>query len=230
MVAFFIIILVLTFGIARFAQRRFDDALKAGSLLTLPGGQTAAEAAREFLDAHDRHEVKVLEHTALVTNYYDPGRKCLFLDRKTYDGVDTGSWAVALHEASHALQEGDAAKAYHWRLSNIRLTRYAPTLVAGACLILMVVKRLPFPRVLMICSLLWALVMLVNVLSLPVEFNASQRVLAWLENKLRRHPALIDNFATLLPRVAWRDTGAFLRSPLYVLHGMLPVGGRLRPR
>lgn len=230
MTGIFIILLVLTLGVARFASRRFQEAHRAGVIHTVPGGQNAAEAAREFLDAHGAEKVQILEHNALVSDYFDPKRKCLFLTRKTMDGTDAASWAVALHEAAHATQEGEAGKAYLWRQSNIRITRYAPTLVALAGLLLMVVQRLPFIRVLMICSAIWAVIMLVNVLSLPVEFNASQRVMAWIEQKLKRHPSLIDTFAILLPRVAWRDTGIFLKSPMYFLFGVLPVGGKLRPR
>jgi Zn-dependent membrane protease YugP len=229
MVGIFLILLLITLGVARFASRRYEDAVKAGAIHTVPGGQTAGEAVREFLDDLGATNVSVVEHNALVTNYYDPARKCLFLDRATASGTDAGSWAVALHEAAHATHEGDSAKAYTWRQGNIRLTRYAPTIVVGVSLILMVLKRMPFPRVLMVCSALCAIIMLVNVLSLPVEFNASQRVMAWIEQKLKRHASLIDVFAVLLPRVAWRDTGIFLKSPAYFFYGMLPIGGKIRP-
>ncbi|HSJ01628.1 MAG: zinc metallopeptidase [Verrucomicrobium sp.] len=225
----FFIILVATLGLAHFAWRRYEEALKAGAIHTVPGGQTAGEAAREFLDFYGAEKVTILEHNALVTDYYDPKRKCLFLSKRIRDGIDAGSWAVALHEAAHALQGGDSEKAYAWRFGNIRLTRYAPTLVAVVCLILMVIKRMPFNRVLIVCSALCAMIMLVNMLSIPVEFNASQRVMSWIERKLKRHQSLIDAFAVLLPRVAWRDTGVFIKSPVYFFYGMLPMGGKLRP-
>jgi hypothetical protein len=65
---------------------------------------------------------------------------------------------------------------------------------------------------------------------MAVEYNASLRVTAWLERKLRRHSNMLDLFRQILPRVAWRDTGALIRSPMYLLFGVLPVGGRLRPK
>lgn len=229
MIGIFLIILLITLGIARFAASRYEEALKAGSIHTVPGAQTAAEAAREFLDEMGATKVTIMEHNALITNYYDPKRKCLFLDRTISSGTDAGSWAVALHEAAHATHEGDSAKAFNWRQGNIRLTRYAPTLVALVCIILMVLKRMPATRVMMVCSALCALIMLVNVLSIPVEFNASQRVMAWIEQKLKRHASLIDVFAVILPRIAWRDTGIFLKSPAYFFYGVLPMGGKLRP-
>ena len=185
---------------------------------------------REFLDANEAQDVQIVEHTALVSDYFDPKRRTLFLNRSTMHGTDAGSWAVALHEAAHALQGGDARKALDWRLGNIRLARYAPTVVVATCFLLTFLKRLPFRSTLFICGALIALIMLLNVMSMPVEMNASQRAQAWLEEKLRRHPALLEVFTALLSQVAWRDTGAFLRSPMYCLHGLLPVGGKLRPR
>ena len=230
MLAIPVILLLLSIGIARYAAQRHEAALRTGARHGMPGGQTAAEAAREFLDANEAKDVQILEHTAMVSDYFDPKRRTLFLTRATLNGTDAGSWAVALHEAAHATQEGDALKALNWRQGNIRLARYGPTLVAVVCLALTFLKRLPFRSTLLICGVLFALIMLANALSMPVEFNASRRVQAWIDEKLRKHPALQELFANLLSGVAWRDTGVFVRSPLYFIFSLLPGGGKLRPR
>lgn len=228
MLAIPVILLLLSIGIARYAMQRYEEAMKAGRRHVMPGGQTAGEVAREFLEANEAQDVQIVEHTAMVSDYYDPKRRTLFLTRATMQGTDAGSWAVALHEAAHALQEGDARKALDWRLGNIRLTRYAPTVVGLSCMVLTFLKRLPFRSTLIICGILFALIMLVNVLSMPIEANASQRAQAWIEDKLRKHPALLEVFTTVLARVAWRDTGVFVKSPMYFLYGLLPMGGKLR--
>lgn len=228
MLAIPVILLLLSIGIARYAMQRHEEAIKAGRRHVMPGGQTAGEVAREFLEANEATDVQIVEHTAMVSDYYDPKRRTLFLTRATMQGTDAGSWAIALHEAAHALQEGDARKALDWRLGNVRLARYAPTVVALACMVLTFLKRLPFRSTLIICGILFALIMLVNVLSMPIEANASQRAQAWIEDKLRKHPALLEVFTTVLARVAWRDTGVFVKSPMYFLYGLLPMGGKLR--
>ena len=223
-----IVLLLLSIGVARYAMQRYESAMKMGARHVMPGGQTAGEVVREFLEENDAGDVQIVEHTALVSDYYDPKRRTLFLTRRTMSGTDAGSWAVALHEAAHALQEGEARKALDWRLGNIKLARYAPTVVAAVCLVFMFLKRLPSRHALLICGVLFAAIMALNVLSMPVEVNASQRVQVWIEGKLRRHPALLEMFTALLTRVAWRDTGALFRSPMYFLFGALPVGGKLR--
>ncbi len=230
MLGIFVILLLLTIVIARHAAKQHDYAIKTGARRSLPGAQTAGEAAREFLDEHGLTEVQIKEHTGILSDYYDPKRRTLFLNRATLSGSDAGTWAVALHEAAHALQDADDGKAFSMRRGNITLTRYAPALIAFVCLLLVFLKRLPPKQALMICAAVWFIILLMNVFSLPVEFNASNRVQIWLERKFSKHPDTVDFMTPLLKGVAWRDTGIFLRSHLYVLHGVLPLGGRLRPR
>lgn len=230
MLGVFIILIILTVAVARFAAGRHDSALKIGARKVAPGAQTAAEAAREFLDAHQCQDVQIREHTALISDYYDPSRRTLFLNRNTLNGTDLASWATTLHEAAHATQTGEASSALRWRISNIRMTRYFPTLIGFICILLVFLKRLPSSAGLRVAAILLFLVMLLNLLSLPIEFNASNRALAWLEKKFRNHPDTIDAATPLLRNVALRDTGAFLRSPLYCLFGLLPVGGKSRPK
>lgn len=230
MLGFFILLLLFALASAKFAADRFHAALKAGSKVTVPGAMTAAEAVREFLDENDANDVKIKEHNALVSDYYDSKRRCLFLNQSTMMGTDAASWSLALHEAAHALQTGESAQLYLWRQGNIRLTRYAPTLIAIVCLLLSFLKRLPFRSTLMICSVLFALIMLVNLLSTPIERNASARVMTWLDRRLEKYPSLLDTFAMVLAGVAWRDTAVFLKSPSHFFYGFMPMGGKLRPK
>lgn len=230
MIGLFIIPLLFALAIAKFAADRYHAAIKTGSKVSVPGAMTAAEAVREFLDENDASDVKIMEHNAMISDYYDVGRRCLFLNKSTMMGTDATSWSLALHEAAHALQTEESAKIFLWRQSNIRLTRYAPTLIALICLLLNFLKRLPFRSTLMICGILFALIMLVNLLSTPIERNASARAMSWLDRRLEKYPSLLDTFATVLSGVAWRDTAVFLKSPSYFLYGLLPMGGKLRPK
>lgn len=229
LIALPIILLVVAIGISRFALQRYDQGVKLGARQTVPGALTAAEAARQFLDENDAADVTIVEHNAMVSDYFDPGRRVLFLNKSVMQGTDAASWSIALHEAAHATQQGEEKKALLWRLGNIRLARYAPTIIGIAAIILAFVKRAPRPA-LFACGVAFFLIVLANAMSMAVEYNASQRVTAWLERKLRRHSDMLDLFKQILPRVAWRDTGALIRSPMYLLFGMLPVGGRLRPK
>jgi hypothetical protein len=116
------------------------------------------------------------------------------------------------------------------RMSNIKLTRYAPTLMALPIIVLGILKRPPFPIGLRILAVLWFLVMALNAMSLPIEFHASRLALLFLERRFQNKPEAIENLEQLIKAMAWRDTAVFLRSPRYCFSAILPVGGGLRPR
>jgi Zn-dependent membrane protease YugP len=225
-----ILLLVITLGLANFARQRADGVILQGKRIPIPNGGTVLQLTRQFLDENEAEDVRIIGHNALVSDYFDPRRRCLYLNEDVMKGTDAGSLAVAMHEAAHALQLDEARTALDWRLSTIKVTRYVPTLVGIGALALMVLKRLPFPRVFMAVSLIWFLIMLANVTSMPIETNASQRALAWLERRMSKYSNFVESMTKLLKEAAYRDTGAFTRSPLYMLFGALPVGGRLRPK
>ena len=230
MPAFFVIALILALGLANYARVRFLAALREGGQMKSPDGQTAAAVAREFLDAGGAAEVRIMEHSGLVTDYFDPKRRTLFLHPDVMNSASASAWCLALHEAAHAMQAESMRTALDMRMSNIKLTRYVPALAGLAVVVLGFLRRPPFGIGWRLLALVWFVVMLLNAMSLPVEFNASRRAMFFLEGKLRGNDKLLERFARLMTGIAWRDTAAFLRSPVYCMFGLLPVGGRLRPK
>ena len=229
MYGLFILLLALSGIAAQMAWRRYEAALVRGRKLVIPGGLTAGEVAQLYLEANDLPNVRIMQHDAVISDYMDSERKCLFLNSSVMNGTDAASLAIALHEAAHAVQRETSAQALRWRESTIRLTRYVPTLVPLALLLFTILRRFPFRATLMATAFVWFLIMVTSAMSLPIEFNASQRALAFLENKLEKYPRFVEAMTTLLRDVAFRDTGAFVRSPVYCLYGLLPMGGKLRP-
>lgn len=230
MTAIFIIALLLTLGIANFARLRFENAMREGVRMKSPDKQTASQVVRDFLDACGETEVRIVEHAGLVTDYYDAKRRTLFLHPDVMNSTSAAAWCVALHEAAHAMQSGSMRAALDMRMSNIKATRYVPALAAIAVVVLGFLKRPPFGIGWRLLAVVWLVVMLLNLLSLPVEFNASRRAMVFLEGRLRGDDKILERFARMLKGMAWRDTAAFLRSPVYCLFGILPVGGAMRPR
>jgi len=225
----FIILFLITLAVARFASQRYQAAVGAGRRIPMPSAQTAGEAAREFLDANDGQAVQIMEHNALISDYYDPKRRTLFFTKATMLGTDAASWAIALHETAHALQTGEGLKALQWRIGSIQLTRYAPAVIGVVFLLLVFLNR-PLFRVLpMVFAFIMAAIMAMNVMSLPIEFNASVRARAWLEGRLRKNRQILEMMGPILQGVAFRDTAVFLKSPKYLFFTLLPLGGRKRP-
>ena len=126
-----IVVLILGFGAAKHTRAKFEDLMARGRRQPSPDNKTGAEIAAEFLVANEASDVQILVHDAVVSDYFDPRRRRLFLRRETHDGRDLAAWAVALHEAAHAVQSGDDTDAIKWRQTCISLNRYAPV-AAGA--------------------------------------------------------------------------------------------------
>jgi Zn-dependent membrane protease YugP len=229
MILFFVIALVLAVGIANFARQRYDTALQIGRRAA-PLPQTAGEVAREFLDSFEASDVKIVEHNGFITDYFDPQRRCLFLQRAVMNGKNEAAWGVALHEAAHGVQLRGMAGALELRSSNIKLTRYVPMLATIFVVVLGILKRPPLTFGWRILAVIWAIVMILNAMSLPIEFHASNLAKAFLERKLRSNSEALERLSAVLSGVAWRDTAAFLRSPMYCFSALLPVGGRMRPK
>ena len=108
MFAILILAVVLCVGVCRFAASRYAAALASGSRERVPTAHTGAEIARMFFAFEGVHDVEVLEHTSVASDYFDPSRRRLFLRPEIAQGTTMAAWAVALHEAAHATQEGDA--------------------------------------------------------------------------------------------------------------------------
>ena len=224
-----IVAFVLSFGAARYAIGRFEGAMQRGRRWHVPEDKTGADIAAEFLAANEAGDVQIVRHNAVVSDYFDPGRRRLFLRAETHDGKDLASWALALHEAAHALQNGDDLNSLKWRRTCISLTRYAPV---GAGLMLFVVfllRRLPGKMAVLAFLGVCGAVLLMNMGSLAIEFNANARVLKWLEERLSRYPGAIEKLQQLLGPIATRELGDLFNSPRYFFLSALPGTGGSRP-
>ncbi len=225
----FIIALVLAIGIANLARIRYE-AVRLGRKRPAPEKLTGGEIAREFLDASDASDIRIVEHDGFISDYFDPKRRCLFLSPEVLKSRSEAAWATALHEAAHALQLRSMSTSLDMRMSNIKLTRYVPMLAALLVIVLGFLRRPPIPIGWKILAIILFIVMLLNVMSLPIEFHASRLAIAFLERRLQRHPEALESLQQQLKAMAWRDTAVFLQSPRYCFSALLPVGGRLRPK
>jgi uncharacterized protein len=224
-----LVILFAALAAARYATQRFESAMEQGRRCQAPENKSGAQIAHEFLHANGASDVKILLHNAVVSDYFEPKRRRLYLRRANHDGKDLAAWALALHEAAHALQVDEGAGAIRWRQSCIALGRYLPTGAGAFGLIAMVVKRVPFKIVLMGIVAVVLLSLLLNASSLAVEFNANARLRAWLDERLRRSPKALDKLDALLTPIALRELGDPLNSPRYFFLSALPGTSKSRP-
>lgn len=159
-------------------QRKFEKYSK----VHLQNGMSGAEVAEKMLADHGIRNVRVISTPGRLTDHYNPADKTVNLSEAVYNQRNAAAAAVAAHEVGHAVQH---ATAYSWLTMRSKLVPVVSVasrfvqwiLLAG---ILMITT---FPNLIWVGIALFAMTTLFSVITLPVEYDASNRALAWLENK-----------------------------------------------
>src|SRR5438477_5088030 len=145
--------------------------------LQVPAGRglTGAEAARDVLDDAGLQNVPVEEVPGHLTDHYDPTKRALFLSSENYHGNSISAVGVAAHEAGHALQHQAAYAPMQIRQTLVPVTQFASTAAMWISFGGMIVG-LPFLKsIIGIAIAAFAVITLFQIVTLPVEFDASRR-------------------------------------------------------
>jgi len=159
-------------------QSKFDFYSK----VHLRNGMSGAEIAEKMLADHGIRGVRVISTPGRLTDHYNPADKTVNLSEAVYNQRNAAAAAVAAHEVGHAVQH---AQAYQWltmRSKLVPVVQIASSFMQWVLLagILMVNT---FPSLLLVGIILFSVTTLFSVITLPVEYDASNRALAWLKNK-----------------------------------------------
>jgi uncharacterized protein len=225
-----LILVIACWLVSQWAHGRYTRMLVEGGKIAAPGGATGKEMALEFLRDQGVTDVQVVEHQALVSNYFDPVRRRLFLRKEHAQGNTLAAWVVAMHEAAHALQTGENLDALRWRQSCIRMSRYLPMLSLIAAAAAMFFIKMPFRTAFLLFAGSVALIMMMNVGTMAVEKQASQLLREWLEKRFARQPTLLEKLLEMLGCMTTRELGDLGQSARYFFFSALPGSGKLRPR
>jgi len=175
-------LLLIVIAIASFAvQWRFKSKFKQHSETPLSSGMSGRDIAEKMLHDHNIYDVQVVSVEGRLTDHYNPADKTVNLSPEVYSGRSVASAAVAAHECGHAVQH---AKAYNWlqfRSAMVPIVNVASTLTTWTLFIGVILAFSGNIIVLAIGVAALALVTLFSFITLPVEFDASNRALAWLE-------------------------------------------------
>jgi hypothetical protein len=174
------LVFVVTLVIALVAQWQVRRMYRRYSQVPATGGYTGAEAAHEILRAAGVRDVDIVEHNEMLGDHYDPIHRRLVLSADNYHGTSLAALGVAAHEAGHALQHQQGYKPLHWRVAAVGATNFASQIVTWLPLIGMATGLLATYTGLAIMAGAWGLIMAFNLVTLPVEFDASRRAKAML--------------------------------------------------
>ncbi|MDA8018725.1 MAG: zinc metallopeptidase [Thermoanaerobaculia bacterium] len=153
------------------ASWKTKSAFKKYSRVRSARGLTGAEAAHAMLQRAGIHDVEVQPTRGYLSDHYNPLNKTLALSEATYSQPTVAAVAVACHEAGHAIQHAQGYKPMWLRSALV------PTANIGSSLgyIVMLVGLFIHPTLVLLGALLFSAVLLFQVVTLPVEFDASAR-------------------------------------------------------
>lgn len=218
-----------TFGISLLAMWRLRSVYARYSQVAASSGVTGAEVAAAILDRAGIHDVEILEHDEMLGDHYDPMRKRLVLSSQNYHGRSLAALGVSAHECGHAIQHQQAYAPLHLRMAAVGVTTFANQLLLWLPLIGALTGLIRGRQLAWILAVAWGVVMLFNLVTLPVEFDASdraKRVLA--EMGFVGSAEEIAGVRRTLDAAALTYVAAFLTSLAYFLYHLLPLLGLSR--
>ncbi|MFI0492048.1 zinc metallopeptidase [Flavobacterium sp.] len=185
MLGFSLPAMILMGGIALaswLVSSRLKSKFEKYSNLQLRNGMSGQEIAEKMLADHGIRDVRVISVEGQLTDHYNPTDKTVNLSEAVFNQRNAAAAAVAAHECGHAVQH---ATAYRWLTMRSSLvpvvnvaSSYMQWILLGGILMLRT-----FPQLLLIGIVIFAATTLFSIITLPVEYDASNRALAWLENK-----------------------------------------------
>lgn len=160
------------------AQTSVQSAYRKYSQVRNAAGLTGADAARRILNQNGLHHVRIEMIRGQMTDHYDPREEVIRLSEGVYNSPSVAAVGIAAHEAGHAVQHATAYGALKLRNAIIPVCRFG----SAAAMPLFIIGLFAASDVLMTVGILaYSAVTLFQLITLPVEFNASRRAMAAIE-------------------------------------------------
>jgi len=166
-------ILVIVFSL--YAQIRVSSAYSKNSKIASRGGITGREAAAAVMSRAGITDVDIVETEGRLTDHYDPLNKRLALSSDNYRGTSLAAIGVAAHEAGHALQHREGYQMLEFRMMLAPTTRIAAGIAPFVYIASIYLSRSLGGMVLNVAILAFAVITLFQLVTLPVEYDASRR-------------------------------------------------------
>ncbi|HXR47007.1 MAG TPA: zinc metallopeptidase [Candidatus Limnocylindrales bacterium] len=155
------------------AQMKLHHAYSKYSQVPVDSGMSGAEAAREVLDRAGLTNVPVEEIPGRLSDHYDPAKRALFLSSDNFHGQTVAAVGVAAHEAGHALQHQAAYGLFNVRMALVPITQFASMAYIPIFFVGVIFHMLPVMLPVIIGT--FAVITLFQLVTLPVEYDASRR-------------------------------------------------------
>lgn len=175
----FLIIVIGLVGLL--VQWKLKSVFAKYSKVMSPGGLTGAQIAQKMLNDNGIYDVPVTCVKGQLTDHYNPSKKTVNLSEDVYRMNSVSAAAVAAHECGHAVQHKVGYAPLRLRSALVPAVNISSKLSMIVIIIGLLIINI-FPALFWVGIAMFAMVFLFSIITLPVEFNASRRALAWLQS------------------------------------------------
>lgn len=171
----FYVLFFAVFILSLYAQIRVESTYSKNSQIPSRGGITGREAAKAVMEQAGITDVEIEEIPGHLSDHYDPSTKVLALSSENYHGTSLAALGVAAHEAGHAIQHKVGHTMLELRMSMVPATRIASQVVPFLILASYFLVRGLTGMMLDLAIICYAIITVFQLVTLPVEFDASRR-------------------------------------------------------
>ena len=217
------ILIIPTMLFAFWAQSRVSSTFNKYSRVMSRGGYTAAEICRRILDSNGLYHVRIEHISGNLTDHFDPSTNVVRLSDTVYGSRSVASIGVAAHEVGHAIQYAVGYVPIRIRAAIIPITNFGSKLSMPLILLGFVFQWQPIVN---LGIILFSLMTLFQLVTLPVELNASHRALRTLKEDNILYGEEVSQAKNVLTAAALTYVAALLTSAAQLLRLILLYGRR----
>jgi Zn-dependent membrane protease YugP len=175
----FLLFFIVPMLVGFWAQHRVKSTFQRNLQIPVANGLTGAQVARQILDANGLHDVPVEQAPGSLTDHYDPRSRSVHLSEPVYASSSVASTAVGAHEVGHAIQHANAYAFFRFRSAMFPAVQFASNIWM---LLLFGGLILGVFQLMYLGIALFGVAVLFQLVTLPVEFDASRRAKAQLNH------------------------------------------------
>ena len=219
----FLIAFIVPMVLGFWAQHRVKSTFARNLEVPVANGMTGAQVARRVLDANGLNDVPVEETPGSLSDHYDPRSRSVHLSEPVYRGVSVASTAVGAHEVGHAIQHEQAYAAFRVRSAMFPAVQFASNIWFLFLLGGLFLNILGFVYV---AIALYSVAVLFQIVTLPVEFDASRRAKQQLHDLGLVASTEAAGVQSTLKAAAWTYVAAALAAVAVLLYYLSLLGNR----
>ncbi len=217
------ILVIIGAALSMWASSRVNSTFRKYSQVRSMTGMTGAEAAKRILNSQGILDVTVQQVRGQLTDHYDPRTKTVNLSEAVYGQTSVAAVGVAAHECGHAIQDNVGYMPLRLRAAFVPVANLGSRMAMPLILIGFFLSRGPFIEV---GIWMFVLAVLFQVITLPVEFNASSRAVKLLDQVGILQGQEVDGPRKVMGAAALTYVAAVAASVLQLLRLVLLFGGR----